>query len=41
MLLAPGVFLGVFGYIGVLCPNWWTYLIATTIFGWVMKRFIM
>lgn len=41
MLFAPTVFLVVLGYLGVLCPNWWSYFLATGVFGWIAKRFIL
>ena len=41
MLLAPTVFLAVLGYLGVVCPNWWIYLVSTSILGWIAKKFIL
>lgn len=41
MLVAPTVFLAVLGYLGVVCPNWWSYLVSTSILGWTAKKFIL
>lgn len=36
----PAVMLGLLGYMGVLCPNWWSYLLATTLLGAIFRKFV-
>ena len=33
--------LGVIGWLGVYCPNWWSYFIASTLLGAVVRKFLM
>ncbi|XP_003387518.1 PREDICTED: palmitoyltransferase ZDHHC17-like [Amphimedon queenslandica] len=41
MLLFPGVLVGLMGYLGVICPNWWSYIISTSICSWIVKQFVL
>jgi hypothetical protein len=41
MLLMPGVVLTIMAYLGVICPNWWTYFIATSMCSWLTNKFIL
>lgn len=41
MLFMPAVALGIMAYLGVVCPNWWSYMISTSICSWFIKQFIL
>lgn len=41
MVFMPGIVLGVMGGLGVVCPNWWTYMISTSICSWLTKQFVL
>ena len=40
MLCAPTVFLVAVGYVGELTPNWWTYMLANAVIGFLMRSFL-
>lgn len=41
MLVMPFIIMGLLGYLGMVTPNWWVYLISTTVLSWGVKYFIM
>jgi len=40
MLFFPLVLLGLLAGAGVVCPNWWTYWIATSILMGITKKIV-
>ena len=40
MLLYPIAFIGVMAWLGVVCPNWWSYWIITSIVGLITRKFV-
>ena len=40
MLFAPTVFLVAVGYLGVLAPNWWSYLLGNGGLGYLLRTFV-
>ncbi|KAL5502493.1 hypothetical protein EMCRGX_G009280 [Ephydatia muelleri] len=41
MLIAPSIIMGLLGYLGMITPNWWVYLITTSMLSFGVKQFIL
>lgn len=37
LFLFPILLLFVIGWIGLIVPNWWTYMLIITALGWVVR----
>lgn len=40
MLLYPIGFIGLMAWLGVVCPNWWSYWIVTSLVGLITRKFV-
>ena len=39
-MLVPGLLIGLLGFLGEICPNWYTYLLSLFGFVWLVKVFV-